>query len=359
MIIPIGLYLVLRVNAVGFLTHENAAPIDQLGLASRLFTAPSIMLFYITKMIFPWKLASTYYWIYPTFSFRHVLLPLLIDLVVVGGFAYIGILLRKRVSKAKYYTYLFFSAWTAMGLLLHLQIIPLDTTVFEPYFYFSMAGLLGMIGLILGTFKIRSSWILIIAVILIGLFGIRSAVRGIDWENPVSLAYKDIAVSPDDYVAYNDIAISFNKQHKYAEAIDYIQHSITIFPAYFNYFNLGVFENNLGNHQQAFNAYKSALKYSNDIAIYENLCELSIVYGNRSFDDWLFTKALGQFPNDNKLLIDLAIIEDKYNDDAAAKQYIQDAASDGPVSQVLYNKIMNNQPFYLNLQDINLHTQIK
>ncbi|MGD0284541.1 MAG: hypothetical protein ABSB12_03035 [Candidatus Saccharimonadales bacterium] len=359
MLVPVGLYLALRINAVGLLTHENSAPIDQLGLVGRLFTAPSIMLFYITRIVFPWKLASTYYWIYPTFSFRHVLLPLLIDLTVVGCFVYIGGLLHKRVSKAKYYTYIFFSAWTAMGLLLHLQIIPLDTTVFEPYFYFSMAGLLGMIGIILGSFKIRPTWILYIAVILIGLFGIRSAVRGLDWEHPVSLAYKDISVSPDDYVAYNDIAINFNRQHNYAEAVNYIQHSIKIFPAYFNYFNLGVFENNLGNHQQAYNSYITALKYGNDVVIYENLSELSIVYGNRSFDEWLFTKALGQFPDNSKILTNLAIIEDKYNDNTAAKQYIQEAANNGPVSQILYNKIMNDQSFNLNLQDINQHLKIQ
>src|SRR5665213_1907759 len=78
------LYIALRVNAIGWISNSNNVPIDSLGFAGRLLTAPSIALFYITKFIFPVKLASANYWVYPTFSFRHVLLPLLIDLAVLA-----------------------------------------------------------------------------------------------------------------------------------------------------------------------------------------------------------------------------------------------------------------------------------
>jgi hypothetical protein len=359
MVIPIGLYLALRINAVGLFSHENVAPINNLGLVGRLYTAPSVMLFYLTKFIFPWKLATAYYWIYPTFSLRHVLIPLLIDVAVVGLCVYIGFLLRQRVSKARYYTYLFFASWAAVGLLLHLQIIALDTTVFEPWFYFSMAGVLGMIGVILGAFKINPKWLLIVSVILIGLFGVRTAIRGLQWENPTSLSYTDIAVSPDDFVAYSDLANSLNEQGHYHTAESYALSSIRIYPTYFNYYNLGTILTNLDNYPGAINAYNNALKYGKAATIYEDLAELALLYGNPQSDSQLFTNALSYAPHDSLILTYLAVIEDKYNDNTAAKVYIQQAASYRQVPPTLYNSIMNDRPYIIDLPNLGKEVQIQ
>jgi 4-amino-4-deoxy-L-arabinose transferase-like glycosyltransferase len=76
MVVPVAAYLALRINAVGTTVYSNVAPIDHLNLLDRLLTMPSIVLFYITKFVFPWKLATAYYWTYSSFSVRHVLLPL-------------------------------------------------------------------------------------------------------------------------------------------------------------------------------------------------------------------------------------------------------------------------------------------
>jgi hypothetical protein len=359
MVMPVCLYLVLRIYAVGLNTHEYVAPISNLNLVGRLYTAPSIMLFYMSKFIFPWKLATAYYWVYPSFSFRHVLLPFLIDLAVVGVFVYIGFALRKRAKKANFYTYLFFAAWAAIGILLHLQIIPIDMTASETWFYFSMVGVLGMVGVILGAYKVRPKWFLTIAVILICLLGVRTAIRGLDWSNPNTLTYKNITASPEDFVAYNDIANSLNNQGHYQKAKAYELDSINIYPTYFGYYNLGVIQVELRNFPDAINAYNNALKYGNDVIIYENLAELSILYGNPTSDGQLFTNALGRFPQDVKLWTYLAIIEDKYNANAKAQTYITKAASLGPVSQFIYNKIISNQPFTLSLPDLGKRVQIQ
>jgi hypothetical protein len=359
MVVPVCLYLALRIYAVGLNTHEYVAPISNLNLVGRLYTAPSIMLFYITKFIFPWKLATAYYWVYPTFSFRHVLLPLLIDIAVVGVFVYLGFALRRRIKKANFYTYLFFAAWAAVGILLHLQIIPIDMTASETWFYFPMVGVLGMVGVILGAYKVRPKWVLTIALILICLLGVRTAIRGLDWSNPITLTYKNIAASSEDFVAYNDIANSLNNQGHYQKAKAYELDSISIYPTYFGYYNLGVIQVELRDFSDAISAYNNALKYGNDVIIYENLGELSILYGNPTSDGQLFTNALGRFPNDFKLWTYLAIIEDKYDANAKAQIYIEKAASLGPVSQFIYNKIMNNQPFTLSLPDLGKEVQIQ
>ncbi len=162
MVFPITLYLVLKTNAVGLLgTNPDNAPIDNMSLMGRLFTAPSIVLSYIIKFIFPWNLASAYYWVHPTFSFSNFLLPLIIDLGVLSILVNMALLIRKRAPNAHYRAYLLFATWSALGILVHIQIIPLDFTASEPWFYFSSAGVLGMIGIIVITFGVIGKNVLV------------------------------------------------------------------------------------------------------------------------------------------------------------------------------------------------------
>ncbi len=176
MAVPLVLYLILRVHAIGLFRHPTIAPIDNLSIIERVFTAPSIVLFFITKLIFPWKLASAYYWVYRSFSITHFLIPLLFDLAVAAVIVYVAILLKSRATKSQFYTYIFFAMWAALGLLTTIQVVALDMTASQTWFYFSMAGVLGMIGIVITVYpiRIRQVWLLIIAIILLGSLGTRT-----------------------------------------------------------------------------------------------------------------------------------------------------------------------------------------
>jgi hypothetical protein len=348
-VIPVGVYLALSINAVGLKTHQNVSPIDSLHLLGRLYTAPSEMLFYFTKFIFPWKLASDYFWVYPHFSIRHVLLPLIADLVIVCGFFYLGIILRRRLSKANFYTYVFFGVWVAVGLLMHLNIVPLDTTASEPWFYFSMAGIFGMIGITLEAFNIQLRWILIAAILVIGLLGFRTAMRGLDWDNETKLSLIDIKVSPDDFQAYNDAAGGLYEEKNYPLAKAYAIRSINIYPTYTAYYNLGLIMAHTNHYAEAESDYEKALQFTQSQLIYTSLCELTVIQGSPSSDAAIFTNALSAYPNDATLWMYLAIVEDEYNDNAKAKTYIEKAATLGQIPASLYNNIIDNNSFKLQI----------
>jgi tetratricopeptide (TPR) repeat protein len=273
----------------------------------------------------------------------------------------LALLIHRKASKEQFFTYLFFACWAFIGLVAYLQIIPLDMTACETWFYFSMVGWLGMIGVILVTYQshIHPKWFFIIAILLIGILGVRTAFRGLDYRNPLSLAYKNISVSKEDYVAYNQIAGYLLEQNEYSQAEVYAAHSVHIFPATINYNDLGYALGGLGNYSGAMNAYDQGLKYGSYYILYENLGELTLVYGNPSSNKQFLLNSLKLFPQDSKLWMYLAILEENNNDTSDAKYAIANAAADGQISQVMYNSIMYNQLSALKVANLGKTIYIK
>jgi hypothetical protein len=349
MALPVALYLALRVNAVGWISNPNNAPIDNLSLAGRLFTAPSLPILYLSKLIFPWKLASGYYWVYPTYSLSHFLLPLFIDLAVVALMVFIAVLIRKKATKAMLYTYIFFSVWSIIGLLLVLQFAPLDMTACETWFYFSMAGVLGMVGVIIKSLlpelHINSRILVAVSIIFLVVLGVRTAVRGTDYKNIYTLAANDISATKDDYAAYDALSYYYIARGKYQLAAMDATRSIDIYHLYENYFNLGVSLANEGNYQGAYAAYVQGLRYGSPSVLYENIARLSLVSGSTSSNSQILASGLRKYPRDSLLWLYLAILEARINNNAGAKVDILQSAKYGQVPQFVYNGILNNTPF--------------
>jgi hypothetical protein len=353
--LPVTLYLLLRLNAIGFIGQASVVPIDKLNLAGRLFTAPSILTFYITKLVMPWKLATGYDWVYPTFSFRHVVLPFMLDLAVAGLVVYLAYAVYNNASKAMFYTYLFFASWCALGLLLIIQILPLDMTASDAWFYFSMVGFLGMLGVVMATYlpRVQSGWPPIaIGILVLTILGVSTAFRGLDWRNEYTLAYKSVSVSKEDFNAYDVIAIGLIKQGKYHEARIYAMRSISICHTFGNYETLAVASALLGDYPGAYNAYIQSLKLDATSSAFEGLGELTLVYGPLDSDKQFFSTALDQYPRDANLWMYLALLDDDHNDNANAKAAISNAARYGQVPKFIYNGIMNNKSFYVVIPDL-------
>lgn len=342
---PVILYFVLRYNAVGTLTNPANAPIDKLGLIGRLMTAPSIMMFYLGKLLFSFKLASAYYWVHPHLSVPYVLVPLLVDTIIVALIIYTGIAIQRRASKSKLTAFVFFATWSALGIILTLQITPLDMTASDRLFYFPMAGILGMTGVALSVFRPRvgMAYALLVAVVIVGLLGIRTAIRGRDWSSPYKLAVADVAASKEDYVAYTNIASRLLQQGEYSKARTYSLRSISVFPDSGNYNDLGLSLYGLHDYPAAETAFYHGLRYDNDALIYENLTRVAYVYGSVPQNKQLFLHALQKFPQDSTLWLNLALWEERYDNNADARFAVSKAAEYGQVPQSAYVRIMSGQ----------------
>jgi tetratricopeptide (TPR) repeat protein len=351
MVAPIGLWLILKIHAIGWIGNPGNAPIDRLNLVGRLMTAPSILQFYLIKFVFPWKLATEYYWIHPNFSARYVLLPLLIDLGIIGIFIYLSFVIRKKASSSLYRKYLFFAMWTLLGLLTLLQIIPLDFTASETWFYFSMAGLLGMIGVVVVAFqkRINPTWFLVVAFLIISTLSVRTALRGTDWSSAYKLDLLNISNSKQDFGAYTDISDMYINQGNYNQAKIFAEKSISIFPEFKNNTDLGDALFNLGNYPGAEKAFNTALKYNPHFYnTYEDFAGLSLVYGNYKSDEKVLDKGLEQFPENSDLWFCYALFEGEHGNNSLAKAAIINAVNYGyPVNQTTYNAIINDTQLIL------------
>jgi tetratricopeptide (TPR) repeat protein len=353
MIVPITIWLVLKIHAVGFNSNPGNSPIDRLSLGSRFMNDPQIVLFYISKLIFPWRLASGYYWIHSNFSLRYFLLPLVLELLLLAGLVYIGYLLRKA-GKTDYYTYLFFAAWTSVGLLLTLQIIPLDLTVSESWFYFPSAGVFGMIGAVwIGLsaskyIRIDLRIIALFAVAVLLLIGLRTAIRGRDWRSEHIIAIHDVIASPSDFNADNTLADQLIQQGNFKLAAIYTKRSIAINPAASSYLDLGVISYDQGNYAAAENAYEHSLYYIRYESTYENLGLLTLFYGTPTNNVRLLNEGLEQYPHDASLWMYLAILYQRINNRSGAVNAIHTAALYGQVPNFIYEGITENVPFKIN-----------
>ena len=350
---PIALYLILKTMAVGLLVgNANGAPIDHLSLGVRLLTSPSIVEFYFGKFIFPLHLSTCWYWTEQQFSVFGVLIPILIDMIIVSVFVWLGIMVKRNRKKTDFYAYLFFAFWAVLGIVPYLQITPLDMTACETWFSFSMIGVLAMIGLALPAIKIRHwhihfEWILVAMIIIIAALSVRTIVRGTNYSSQYNIAIHDLAVSKDDYSALNNMAQYMIDHQRYDEAITYAQQSIVIFAGLGNYDNLGVAYQLTGQYDQAVASYNKALTYGTMDFVYENLGQIYLAKWQDPATEKFLQKALNLYPQDYKLLTYMAIVKGAQGNNAAAKDYIIKAAKYGPVPDFIYVNILNNQPMAL------------
>jgi tetratricopeptide (TPR) repeat protein len=347
-IVPLVAWAYLRVKAVGISSNPHNAPILATPLSGRLFNLPSTILFYFSKLIFPWHLASVYYWVHSTYSFRYFLLPLILDLLIVAVIIYGALSIRRRSTQAKYLSYIFFSIWLVIGVASISQIIPLDMTTSEGWFYMPFAGLLGMLGTWLSTLKIKFSptWAVPLCLLLLLILGGRSFVRASDWQNEYTLDSADIKVSKEDYVAYNDLSQQSINNGNYQQAVIYAKQSIAAWPTWSGYDNMGVAYTQEGNYAEALIALQTGLRLSNESLLYANIAQVVTLYGNPIEDNQLITEALKNYPNDPALLIWSAVFYDEHNYNVEAKAFVLKAASLGDEPN-FGQPILSNQTFTL------------
>jgi len=287
-----------------YVQGQGLFPIMRVSLATRLINIPMIILYYLGKFFYPINLAIAQHWVVRTINFQNFWLPL----IIVAGFLLFGIFMsfpRRRESSLNK-PFLFFFLWFLLGLLPHLQIIPLNMTVAERWLYFTMVGMLGMLGSVIEQLKIENEKLRIIflsiAVIIVSTFSVRSFIRVLDWRTGLSLFGRDIR-KDSSFDLQNNMGVELFRVGKYSEAKKRFEISTKLAPYWWvNWNNLGAIYEREKNIQRATEYYQKSIDNGQYYLAYGNLAKIMVVYGKdpKKTEEFLKT-ALKIYPKDQNL----------------------------------------------------------
>lgn len=353
-----SLYFIFRFTTIGF--QENNyffIPIQQLTLMERLISIPKIIYFYISTFLFPINLAHSQHWVVKNVDFINFYSYLLFDL---GFFAIIfalGYIVYKR-DKSKISIYSFFILWFLIGLGTVLQIVPLDMTVAERWMYFPMVGLIGVISITISVLIKKNiavkNFIVVIIILLIVAFSLRTIIRNTNWYDYTTLNFHDINVV-DDYSKEANLGQLLINNGEFNRALNYNLRSVDMNPFYGN---IGLVGSNyifLGDTKKAKEYFSKLSSIPHDNyniqALYETSAWFLIINHREKAKDFILW-ALKDYPNSSNLWAHLAFVEYLAQNREDALSAIKKAKSIQRTSDIdrLYSIISNKEP--LNLPEI-------
>jgi protein O-mannosyl-transferase len=331
--------LISRVNVI----KKAIVPIQTLGFWDRMLQVPQIVIYYIKNLIYPVNLISNQAWTINKITFNNFYLPLLIEVVLLIVLVW---WLVKYKSKSSY----FFTLWFVLALGVHLQIVPLDVTVADRWFYAPMIGLLGLFGIFIEKFKTLNIYVF---VTIIFFLSVLTVVRNDKWHDNLKLISNDYTVSKnEDYLLEKRYGTELMINNQLDMAIIHLKKANKLFPQ-----NYGVW-NNLGNIylktgyiDEAIEAYQMSINNDNYYGAYQNLVYLLIKHKDIPKAESFITKGLSLYPEDETLWYYQIVVQLKLNDIkkatyAAEKYYLLSKSEE---AFTIYNRLIQSLPVSINL----------
>jgi tetratricopeptide (TPR) repeat protein len=308
-------------------TVNTFAPITRLSFNERLLQIPAIITYYLKTFLYPKDLITVQNWIIHSATFTTFYIPLLIFIGVVIVIITAPLILLKN-NKTKKKQFFYFAVWFALGLFLHLQLQPLDSTVADHWFYFPVIGLLGMILILFEKIKLQKKHYQYIAVffcfILLFVLSVRSFLRTFNFRNQYVLAKHDLSEEPNNFVLQNIIGVELQNQGHLTDAQNHLIKATKIDPGNdMAWHNLGYLYEQMGTKTKNRELYLKADKYyqkattiGNDPTTYVNLAELRLFKEKQNYQSLnkFITGALKKFPDQPNLRIMHAVVLYKLHD---------------------------------------------
>lgn len=359
--ISFGMYLFLRL-LIGGVSHIKAIgiPIASLALPERLLSVPAMLFYYIKTFFSPLTLSIDQLWIVWKIDFAHFFLPLFIDTVffsVIAGVGWYIFKQRKELEKI----YMFFLLWFFLGLLPALQLIPLEMTVSDRWFYFPMIGLVGILGIVwvaLHGFPKIQKFFIVILLIGIAFFSIRTIIRNIDWKDNLTLFTHDAGIYTNAQME-SQIGIEYKALGNYKSALKHLIKSAQMMPCEENLYNVGFVYDKLNDYAHSQQYYLQAMQSSHckyyekrhQEVTYAKLGWVLLVAHNPEAAKKYLQSGIKEYPQSSNLWALLAVSEYTTDEYAKALSSAQKAMklSLNTFTEDIYLHILNHQTIDMNL----------
>lgn len=353
-LLVIWLYAILRFAIAGiyFSARNPIYPILKASLYERLLSLPQIVFFYLQTVIAPINLAISQHWVVKTIHVSNFFMPLAGDILFAGMILF-GLFWVRKSKKELLTAYVFFLLWFAAGMLLHLQLFPLDVTVADRWFYFPFVGLLGMTGVAVQTIELKQKilrYILFVfACILILVLSFRTVIRNRDWKDGYTLYSHDIQYQPESYQLHNNLGVELFRRGNIDEAGIHYKRSVELFPYFVNWNNLGNVYLEKKDIKRARKYYELAMRNGNYHIAYENLALLLLKHESPKEANEFSKDAVQKLPNSSKLWMTLAVSEYRLGNRNDALFAAEQAIRLDPIqpNYLVYYTISQNQPIIL------------
>lgn len=283
-IFVVYLYLRIVIGNIGLQT-KSLYMSDNATFIQRLYTIPSLILYYFRTAFFPVTIVFGWYWVVSTPTFTNFGFPLL--LVILLGIVLLLPLYFLHKRKEKYKAYLFFLFIVVISLGISMQIVPLDFTVADRWFYIPLFGLLGLFGIWFDVYckhflqnNLLKKYLLIVVIMILIFFMYKDFTRNTVWVSNIILCGHDLQSNPQSYLLQYCYANELFIRKNYKPAILHAKEAVKLYPDYFlawdtvgeSYYALGdthdaqtAFEKTLSLNDYGYGSQELALVYA-----YEN-----------------------------------------------------------------------------------------
>ncbi len=215
-----GVYFAARWAVLGAITRPVENPVP---LADAFFSIPTVFVFYLKQLVFPYTLSINYPLRATTgFDFFEFILPLLVTLAVAG----VVILLARRDFRFLIGAALFFLPLVAA---FNLTAFPADQIVHDRYLYLSVLGFLMMILAAAGD-RLSARSLLIAAAVLAVPLSIATFAMNRVWSSDLTLWTNAAAVDPQSASTMSQYGSALAAAGKPKEAVDAFNAALEISP---------------------------------------------------------------------------------------------------------------------------------
>lgn len=332
--------------------NNSLAPISNAQLPERLINIPLIIFYYLKSFFYPQEMGVDQFWIITSISSSTFWTPLLWDILFffILVLPYLLIIQKYKSLKKRY---LFFLIWFLAGLTLHLQILPLDVTVADRWFYFPFVGLIALFAIDLNQLKsppLKHTRLLCNFLIILYLLVLsaRTYTRISDWKTPVIL-YEHSISTENNFIVENAYGTALITDGQFEKAKKYILHSVSQHPYTANLNNLAIIYASEGNKFKAKETFELAIKKGVNFSVYENYANF-LLYYTEPQDALIFSrKAVLVFPKSPHLWLTLAqsaYLTDNKKEALLAAEIAYKLKPD-KATQEIFTMIRKNNPFIL------------
>lgn len=346
-----AIYVTTRLNfTTSLIPMHSLYPIVEATTNIRLRTIPKVATYYITTFFYPNHLAISQDWLVKEINFENFYFPLLLIIFFSVITLTTGIYLW-FIKREVFKTYLFFSTWFFIGMALHIQIIALDFTVAERWFYFASVGILGMFGVVISITKPylkKSKMLIFIVVVIICILSLRTMVRNTNWKDRLSLYSHDVIYSDVSWSLETNLGLELLKVGSKKESYSHLKKSVDLEPkGWINWSNLGSYylvENDFANAEKSL---ITAIKNNPDFkASYYNYGSMLSIHGDEKKAIKFLEESLKKFPRDGELWFYLTLAYYKLGLEEKALNAAKQAYQFGPNqnTESLYSRLRNKQP---------------